>query len=172
MKLSDFLSSIGEAGYEAAKVARKSAEKTLFDSLKVNPDNPSEMVFKRINVRLPGPTLENDDGILISIPRYGMLTGGNLDLDVLKVSLEADIDDSELPEPKKDSKVPANDINLSLRKNPFGRASGVKVEMEFRMSEPPEFAEQLRDKLTTKLKEQLNTLPILLEDDNEEDSDS
>ena len=48
MKFADLLVQIGQAGFEAANVARKSAQMTLLDALEPHPDRKGEYRFKRI----------------------------------------------------------------------------------------------------------------------------
>ena len=127
MKFADLLAEIGKAGYQAALVARKSSEMTLRDALQVCLDDPPdgirtdeyvEYVFRRIMIRMPGPTLGEDKGDLVSIPLWGMLTGGNLDLDELKATIETEVDLSSMDTPSSKDAVPASDLKLELRRGP------------------------------------------------------
>ena len=174
MRFSDLLSQIGQAGFEAALTARKASQMTLRDALEVNMgDSPNgeatsgdnvEYKFKRIFIRMPGPTLGEDKGQLISIPLWAMLTGGNLDLDELRATIEAEVDLSSMDKVNSNDPVPASDLKLELRKGLTKRNSAVKIEMTFKLAEPPELAEQLRDKLVAEFKEALKDVPIAEED--------
>ena len=91
----------------------------------------------------------------------GLLTGGNLDLDELKATIEAEVDLSSVgPSSGKNAAVPANDFKLELRRGLTKKTSAVKIEMTFKMGEPPEIAEQLRDKLVVAFKDALKEIPI------------
>lgn len=169
MRFADLLAEIGRAGFEAALMARKSSEMALRDALKVNLDDPPEGIitdeyveyaFRRIMLRMPGPTLAEDKGDLLSIPLWGMLTGGNLDLDTLKATIEADVDLGSMASPKGEDTVPANSLKLEMRRGLTKKSSAVKIEMEFKMGDPPEIVEQLRDKLVVAFKDALKEIPI------------
>ena len=95
MKLSDFLAQLGLAGYHAAHQARQAAARTLEANIEDHPENEGEKRLKRIRLRLPGPTLSEDKGPLIEVPRWAIQTGGNLDLGKMIAKVEADINLAE-----------------------------------------------------------------------------
>ena len=172
MKFADLLTEIGRAGYEAALVARKSSENTLRNAIEPNMADPpdgqrsddeyTEYRFKRVMIRMPGPTLDKDEGQLVSIPLWAMLTGGNLDLDEIKTIIETEIDLSSLGNSTdKNAPVPASELKLELRRGLTKKSSSVKIEMLFKMGEPPEIAEQLRDKMVVAFKEAVQEIPIV-----------
>lgn len=160
MKLDDFLAQIGQAGLTAARQARFAAAATLESELEPHPDRPGEFRFVRIPVRLPGPTLGEDNGPLVMLPRWGLLTGGNLDLGDMTATVEANIDISD------DASAPTNGdgpaakcLSLEMKKGMFKRSAEVKVEMKFQMGGSPEALEVLRYELVKRLNEQLAMVP-------------
>ena len=154
MRLDDFLAQIGQAGMTAAREARLAAAHTLESELEPHPDRPGEFRFRRIPVRLPGPTLGEDNGPLVMLPKWGLLTGGNLDLGEMVATVEANIDISDDAPATGD--VPASKcLSLEMKKGMFKRSAEVSVKMKFQMGGSPEALEVLRYELVKRLNEQL-----------------
>ena len=154
MRLADFLTQIAAAAQIAGREARRTAQRSLQDAVEAHPKNAKEMRFRRIAVRLPGPTLAEDNGPLLQIPAYGLLTGGNLDLGKMTAEVEAEINLTGA-EATNGEAQPAEVLSLEMRKGMFKRSASVKITMEFEMGDAPEIAEVVRDRLTQQLNEAL-----------------
>ena len=162
MKLADFLTQIAGAAQVAGREARKTAQRSLEDALEPHPDNDGEYRLRRIMVRMPGPTLDRDEGHLLAIPHYALLTGGNADLEYVRAEVEAEIDPDSLaggPEGALDDAAVANVLGLEMRRGLFRKSANVKIEMQFKIGDSPEIAEAMRDRLARLLHETLKQEP-------------
>lgn len=155
MKLDLFLAALGNTGVHAAEQARRGAEHMLKSLLEWD-DETGEFRFKRIPVRMPGPTLDRDEGRLLQLPAWGLITGGNPDMSrmVCKLSTPIELDSGV---PKSDTTPSVGDVNMKVRGGGRkGAQLNVDIEVEFKMGEPPEMLERLRNKLTQALADEFD----------------
>ena len=154
MTLHDLLAEIGRAGVTASEACRDAIEQRLASMF--NEDGSPRTL--RVTI-LDRP---------VDVPIAALAPGSTLDMDTLCVDFEAEV---TLPMPAAADKglkknattakreavelVPGAALSLDMRQGLIKRSTRFKVSAQFKMGEPPETVETLRDSLTELVRTQL-----------------
>ena len=153
MTLHDLLAEIGRAGVTASEACRDAIEKRLASMF--NEDGSPRTL--RVTI-LDRP---------VDVPIAALAPGSTLDMDTLCVDFEAEVTLPMTPADKGLKKnattakreavelVPGATLSLDMRQGLIKRSTRFKVSAQFKMGEPPETVEALRDSLTELVRNQL-----------------
>ena len=153
MTLHDLLAEIGRAGVTASEACRDAIEKRLVSMF--NEDGSPRTL--RVTI-LDRP---------VDVPIATLAPGSTLDMSTLCVDFEAEVTLPMTPADKGLKKnattakreavelVPGATLSLDMRQGLIKRSTRFKVSAQFKMGEPPETVEALRDSLTELVRNQL-----------------
>jgi len=143
ISLEEFLGQIGQAGVHAAHQCSESATQRIQQYCEVDEDGvlTPKMLQLMINDRV------------VEVPLLTLVPVGSLRMRDLTVELDSTLDLRALAGLSEDGKTPP--VSLSLKRNLLGRTADVKVRAQFRLGDPLESIEALRDSMVMALKKML-----------------
>lgn len=143
ISLEEFLAQIGQAGVHAAHQCSESATQRIQQYCDVDENGvlTPKMLQLVINDRV------------VEVPLLTLVPVGSLRMRDLTVELDSTLDLRALAGLSEDGKVPP--VSLSLKRNLLGRTADVKVRAQFRLGDPLESVETLRDSMVMALKKML-----------------
>ena len=153
MTLHDLLAEIGRAGVTASEACRDAIEQRLASMFNADGSPRTRTVT----------ILGNQ----VDVPIAALAPGSVLDMETLCVDFEAEVTlpmteaDKGLKKNATTAKreavdiVPGAALSLDMRQGLIKRSTRFKVSAQFRMGEPPETVEALRDSLTELVRNQL-----------------
>ena len=149
MKLHEFLAEIGRAGAKAADAAHGSVESWFRQHCDELDDGT--LVPKTIDMEL------NIGAVTLSapIPEVCLTNPPNLDMSTLDVEFETMLDLQRVEVDSSNGDVPPADVRVELKKGLTKAETLARVKAQFKLGEPPEAMEVLRDRLVDLVRDQL-----------------
>ena len=159
ISLEEFLAQIGQAGVHAAHQCSERATQRIQQYCDVDENGvlTPKMLQLVINDRV------------VEVPLLTLVPVGSLRMRDLTVELDSTLDLRALAGLSEDGKVPP--VSLSLKRNLLGRTADVKVRAQFRLGDPLESVETLRDSMVMALKKMLED-PGIPATNNPDEGDS
>lgn len=152
----DMLADIGEAAMHVQRMAATAAIRRWRDMCDEGDDGV--LTPKQIQVKV-------DEDKVVGIPEISMAHPSVMPLEELKVKFEAEVDMASI-RPRRRSRrrgaeeqpegVPKPQLKMTTKRGLFKKSTHFEVEALFRLTEPPESIEALRDTLANQVKDALN----------------
>lgn len=142
ISLTEFLAQIGHAGQMASHTTAQALKKHIENLCEEDEDGTLNPKMMTVNV----------DGSEVKIPVLALMPLTHLNMDRLDVQFETDIrlNENKLP---KNTQIPPSKLVIGLKNGLAEQDTHIAVTARFRMNEPTESIETLRDRLNDKLKE-------------------